>query len=469
MRQETDISNGMNRREFLKKCTAVGAGGFLLSNRAIEVSFSPDVGRPNVLFVFADQWRFCSLSHGENNDALVQTPHLDKLAEEGVHFSRCYTAHPRCSPNRGSLITGRYPHQTGMIDNSLMLPPGERCIAEVFSEAGYRTHYIGKWHMDGTAKPGYVPKNWRRRGFQTFIGFNRGHSYFNTGTFSDDGVPIGTQGEYEPTFQTDLAIDFITQNKDKSFFCFVSWGPPHGPLTPNPVFDIYNGADVVFRPNDTVQNGNRQAKYFGSCTSLDHEFGRLMDTLKQLGLEENTLVVFNSDHGDMGGSHGKSAKNEPEEESSHVPLIMRLPGKLKEGEVASNLINTVDLMPTILTICGLDTPSSCVGKDKSKAALRRSNMPDESVYIEESIKSWWRAVVKGKYKYVVYSDESASPEVPTMLFDLEADPYELNNLIEQPAHASLQADMAAEFQMWKQKTNDPFPDIPEAAQTMYEV
>jgi arylsulfatase A-like enzyme len=148
---------------------------------------------------------------------------------------------------------------------------------------------------------------------------------------------------------------------------------------------------------------------------------------------------------------------------------MRLSGKLKENHVASNLINTIDLMPTILSLCGLDITSTCVGKDKSKAALVSNSMPDESVYIQESIKSWWRAVVKGKYKYVVYSDAEASPEVPTMLFDLEADPYELNNLIDLPAHAAAQADMAAEFQMWKQKTNDPFPNIPEAAQTMYEV
>lgn len=457
----------MNRREFLRSSAIAGAGGFVLSNRGMNVSLNK--GRPNVLFVLTDQWRFCSLGHGENNDPVVQTPNLDKFAEEGVRWSRCYAAHPRCTPNRAALITGRFPHRTGMIDNDLMLPPGERCIAHSFSKAGYKTNYIGKWHMDGTAKPGFVPKNWRRCGFETFVGFNRGHSYFDTGTYTNDGIKVSAPGEYEPTLQTDYAIDFMTANRDKPFFCLVSWGPPHGPLTPNPEFDIYDESQIVFRPNDTVRNGSRQAKYFGSCTSLDHEFGRLMAALKQLGLEDNTLVVFTSDHGDMGGSHGKSNKNEPEEESSHVPLLMRLPGSFRKGSVARNLISTVDLMPTILSICGLEPPSTCTGTDKSAAALIGRSMPDQSVYIEESIISWWRAVVKGKYKYVVYSDETAGEPVPTMLFDLENDPYEMNNLINNPDFAQTKAQMQAEMDLWKQKTNDPFPAIPQAAKTMYSI
>ncbi len=194
-----------------------------------------------------------------------------------------------------------------------------------------------------------------------------------------------------------------------------------------------------------------------------------MAAVKQLGLEDNTLVVFNADHGDMGGSHGKSSKNEPEEESSHVPLLMRMPGRLKKAAVATNLISTIDLMPTILSICGLEVPSTCTGKDKSAAALIGRSMADESIYIEESIKSWWRAVVKGKYKYVVYSDETGSGPVPTMLFDLDKDPYEMDNLIVNAAFAQIRVDMQAEMDMWKQKTSDPFPAIPEAAKKMYSV
>jgi len=349
------------------------------------------------------------------------------------------------------MITGRFPHETGMITNSLMLPPDERCIAEVFGEAGYKTHYIGKWHMDGEAKPGFVPPNWRRRGT------NEGLKMSDVGKY--------TPGEYEPSFQTDLAIDFITENKDRPFFCFVSWGPPHTPYNPPEGFDMYNGEDVVFRPN--VVNGNRSslAKYFGLCTSLDHEFGRLGETLKRLGLDENTLVVFTSDHGDGHQSHGIAHKNAPEEESCHVPLIMRLPGRLKDGRTVDNLISTVDLMPTILSMCDLDVPGTCTGKDKSAAVGARRSLADESIYAEKA--GDWRAVIMGPHKLVAESIDGV--QTATKLFDLDNDPYEMSNLVGLSEHADLQAVLLAELEAWKQKTNDPFPATPAAAKKMYYV
>jgi len=458
----------MNRRDFLKNCAAVGAGGFVLSSRALQVNIGAK--RPNVLFVLADQWRDCSFSHGANHDELVQTPNLDKLAEQGVRWSRCYSAHPLCTPNRSAIITGRFPHETGMIQNNLMLPPDERCIAEVFSEAGYKTHYIGKWHMDGEAKPGFVPPKWRRRGFQTFIGFNRGHFYYDSPTFTNDGVKMSTigqytRGDYEPTFQTDLALDFIKQNKNRPFFCFLSWGPPHTPYKPPDDFDTYESEDVVSRPN--VVNGNRGslAKYFGLCTSLDHEFGRLMDALKQLGLDNNTLVVFTSDHGDGHQSHGIAHKNEPEEESCHVPLIMRLPGRLSTGRVVENLASSVDLMPTILSICNLQAPGTCTGKDKSAAAFIKQNLADESIYAEKA--GDWRAVIMGRHKFVVES--IGGVQTATKLFDLENDPYEMSNLVDLPEHDVLQKALQDELEAWKQKTDDPFPATPAMAEKMYYV
>ncbi|MBL7153838.1 MAG: sulfatase-like hydrolase/transferase [Phycisphaerae bacterium] len=456
----------MDRREFLKKSAAVGAGGFVLSNRALEVGIK--ARRPNVLFVLADQWRYCSAGHANHPDTLVQTPNLDKLAEQGVRWSRCYSAHPLCTPNRAAIITGRFPHETGMIGNSLMLPPSERCIADVFGEAGYRTHYIGKWHMDGEAKPGFVPQNWRRRGFQTFVGFNRGHFYYDSPTFSDDGVRMSatgeyTPGQYEPTFQTDLAIDFIKQNKDRPFFCFLSWGPPHTPYNPPEGFDMYNSEDVVFRPNVVGGNRSSLANYFGLCTSLDHEFGRLMQTLKQLRLDDNTLIVFTSDHGDGHQSHGIAHKNEPEEESCHVPLIMRLPGRFKAGREAENLISSIDLMPTILSICSLQVPRTCTGKDKS-AALLGQEAADESIYAEKA--GDWRAVLMGAHKFVVESVDGV--QTATKLFDLANDPYEMSNLVGLAQHGDLQARLLAELNAWKEKTDDPFPATPAKAKIMYD-
>ena len=357
-----------------------------------------------------------------------------------------------------------------MIQNNLMLPPDERCIAQVFNEAGYRTHHIGKWHMDGEAKPGFVPPNWRRRGFATFEGFNRGHFYYDSPTFTNDGVRMSDTGQYasgqfEPMFQTDLAVNFIEQNKTRPFFCYLSWGPPHTPYTPPDTFDIYDPDDIVFRPNVVDGNRNSLAGYFGLCTSLDHEFGRLMETLKQLRLEDDTLVVFTADHGDCIQSHGIAHKNHPAEESCRVPLFMRLPNRLKEGRQVDNLISSIDLMPTILSICGLQVPGTCTGKDKSAAALLRQSLADESVYAEKA--GDWRAVIMGRHKLVVQSIDGV--QTVTELFDLADDPYEMSNLVDLPEYAALKAALLTELTAWKQRTGDPFPATPSKAKNMYDM
>jgi arylsulfatase A-like enzyme len=474
----------MNRREFLKRCSlaagsvaALGSGALAGGVKFDNATLGVRVGgkRYNVLFVLVDQWRFCSLSHGAHHDKLVHTPNLDKLAKQGAHWSRCYAAQPVCTPNRSAIITGRFPHETGMYQNDLMLPPSERCLSQDFTDAGYNCHYIGKWHMNGGGKTwpnGYLPKDWHRRGFTTFEGFNRGHNYwyYNSFMMTDDGTEMSTLGlypsnTYEPTFQTDFAINFIKQNKNHPFFCYVSWGPPHTPYNDHPADISYDAADVVARPNVTNVSAAQSSldDYFAHCTALDIEFGRLMDTLEKEGLADNTLVVFTSDHGDAHYSHGLTAKNHPEEESSHIPLLMRLPDKIKPGTIADNLFSSVDLMPTILSLCGLSVPDTCTGKDKSAAMF--GGMPDESIYvIGHWVTDFWRMVLKDKYKLVI---RIATPNVPSDLYDLEADPYELTNLIDQPAYAAVQTDLWNEYQSWYTRTGDVFPDNPEKALKEY--
>ncbi len=476
----------MNRREFLKSCfgatmaatffdSSAGAGGLLFSNKTTTLRLGRK--RFNVLFVLVDQWRFCAMSHGAHHDRLVWTPNLDKLAKQGVHWSRCYATHPVCTPNRSTIITGRWPWQTGMNANNLMLPPSERCIAHEFTDAGYNCHYIGKWHMDGEGKfngAGYVPPGWRRRGFTKFEGFNRGHNYWYSNSFmmTDDGRQMKYLGyyppdTYEPTFQTDIAIDFMRQNTNNPFFCFVSWGPPHTPYGEHPDTYTYNAADVVVRPNvpaGSVSNARSSLKdYFSHCTAMDHDFGRLMKTLDEEGLADNTLVVFTADHGDMHRSHGLTYKGKPEEESWHIPLIMRLPGEIKPGQVVGNLISSADLMPTILSICGLNVPATCTGKDKS-AAMGAQGLADESIY--GGTQANWRGVVKGDYKLVM--EVADGSEVPSKMYNLADDPYELTNLVNKPEHAATQVDLTAEITMWKTRTSDSFPQKPWNAEKWYE-
>ena len=475
----------MNRREFLKKCSFAAGGMALSSSHALAggiefanktLGFRIGAKRYNLLFVLVDQWRFCSLSHGAHHDQLVKTPNLDIVAKEGAHWGRCYATHPVCTPNRSTIITGRWPWQTGMNANSLMLPPWERCIAQEFTDAGYNCHYIGKWHMNGGGKAypaGYVPPDWHRRGFTTFEGFNRGHNYWYHNSFmmTDDGVEMSTLGlypdnTYEPTFQADLAIKFMKHNKKHPFFCYLSWGPPHTPYGAHPDEYSYNAADVVVRPNVPPERvGAAQGSlndYFAHCTAMDHEIGRLMDTLEKEGLADNTLVVFTADHGDMHRSHDMTYKGKPEEESWHIPLIMRLPGKIKPGQVVDNLISSGDLMPTIMSVCGLDAPTTCTGKDKS-AAMSDVGMPDESIY--GGVRASWRAVVKGDYKLVIEGD--GVTEIPVKMYNLKTDPYEMTNLINDADYNTIKADLLAEIGIWKTKTDDSFPVAPWNAQSSY--
>ncbi|MBN1342294.1 MAG: sulfatase-like hydrolase/transferase [Phycisphaerae bacterium] len=456
-----------NRRTFLKHAAATTTG-LALSSRTQSSSAAEASRRPpNVLFILADQWRFSAFSHG--GDPLVKTPCFDRLAEQGARWTRAYSANPVCTPNRAAIVTGRFPHQTGMIHNSLMLPPTERSIADVFRQAGYATHYIGKWHMDGQDKPGFVPKGWRRRGFETFIGFNRGHSYYKSDMFDDDGKPMKPRG-YEPTFQTDLAIQFMKQHQDRPFFCYLSWGPPHMPYKPPPQFDRFKPDQLEWRPNvppDMRANPKTRrelAGYYGLCESLDHEMGRLMAALDDMSLTDDTLIVFTSDHGDMHGSHGKRYKGDPREESLHIPLLMRLPSRIKPSQKPETLVSSIDLMPTILSLCGRKAPKSCTGRDLSSAVLGGSAPDVKSVYAEGRMQlaTAWRTIVTPKHKLVIDTALKV-----TQLSDLENDPYEMTNLAGQRQHAALQRKLLDELRDWSMRTGDTFPKTPTSARKEY--
>ena len=410
------------------------------------------------------------MSHGENNDGVVKTPNLDKFAKESVEWTRCYSTHPLCTPNRSAIMTGRWPWETGMNTNNLMLPPHEKCMAHPFADKGHKTCYIGKWHMDGTAKPGFVPPGWRRRGFQTFIGFNRGHEYMNSKTFSDDGKKLqGWKGHYEPQKQTELAIDFIKKNKKHPFFCFLSWGPPHTPYAAHPKNFSYNPRSIKLRPNvpksDHAKATKTLSNYYAHCTALDDLFGKLMKELDSLGLKNNTIVVFTADHGDMHLSHNLLYKQHPQEESWHVPLIMRLPGSGKSGIKVDAPISSADLMPTLLPLCGLNTPSTCTGKDKSEAIFSpNSKLKQESIYGgKEDV---WRGVIKGDYKLVVEKPKKGK-ETPTMLYNLKTDPYEMKNLVDDSKFKRKKKELLQELAAWKKKTKDPFPKAPVDAKKRY--
>lgn len=468
----------LDRRSFLG---TVAIGGSQAARAA-------DQNPPNLLFVLADQWR--SSAFGFGSDGVVRTPHFDRLARQGANWSRAYAANPVCSPNRACILTGRFSHQTGMVRNDLQLPPSEVCWPEAFREAGYATHYVGKWHLDGEPKPGFVPAGWRRRGFQTFEGFNRGHVYHSPWGFDDRGEPLAERfGEapdeyYEPTAQTDAAIAFMKRNRQRPFACYLSWGPPHTPFRPPRSFRRYEAGEIELRANVPEEHRARAVKdlvgYYGLCESLDHELGRLAAFLDETGLADNTLLVFTSDHGELAGSHGKYRKGEPEDESLRVPLLMRLPGRIPVASAPETLVSSVDLMPTLLSLCSLPAPTTCAGRDLSGVVLPDRESPEvESVYCEGKVSASrsappnanspeqgpWRAIVTQRYKLVVRGDYTDLRG----LFDLREDPWELRNLANDSRLRTVQSDLLAELRNWGLATEDSFPRKPRAAQVEYKV
>lgn len=481
MKTSTHSSIRIKRRSFL------GGMGALALPWAVDPAQATGSQKPNLLFVLVDQWRFCAFSHGEVNDALVQTPNLDRFANEGLRWRKAYSTSPLCTPERSTLVTGRYPHQTGMTVNNVMIPPGNRCLAEIFREAGYATHYIGKTHYDGKGRydivdsegnrgwmPGDKSRRWRRRGFTTYQGFNRGHAYMPTSAATvemrdDDGrVMTEVIGRYEPEFQRELAETFIENNRTRPWCCFLSWGPPHTPYGTVPAeYKTYTVTETDRRPNVPAGNPGATdlANYFAQCTALDDQFGRLMQFMEEKGLKDNTLVVFTADHGDMHLSHGLTTKTKPQEESMHIPLFMQWPGTVPSGHVSDTLIGGVDIMPTLLGLCGLPVPKTCAGIDKSTAA-RGLAMPEiESIYCEQN--NPWRAIVTNRYKLVVLGTAALTLASVNHLYDLDNDPYELNNLTDDPAHAELKQQLLNRLVQWIADTEDTYPAYPPKAREMY--
>jgi arylsulfatase A-like enzyme len=414
---------------------------------AASAALSAFQARPNVLFLLADQWRPQTLPAAGDPDLVA--PNLKRLAGSGVHFRRAYASNPVCTPSRASVITGRFPHACRMPRNNLRLQVDEPSIATQFKADGYSTGYIGKWHLDGEERPGFVPPGPRRRGFDYWAAFNRGHQYYDSVYFRDEPEPLRGEG-FEPEYQTSLAIDFLRRNKANPFFLYLSWGPPHTPRRPPPKFAlVYDPRQFRLRENVPPEWQEKArtelAGYYGLCSALDYQLGRLLIALEEEGLAENTLVVFTADHGDMLGSHGLDFKGVHYEESAGIPLLIRFPGRMQPGGKSDVLLSNVDLMPTLLSLCGAEALDGVQGRDLSSLLLGGDEERPESVFCYGKLETpdEWRMVVRGVDKLV--TDASSTP---THLYNLAQDPYEQNNLVADPRHRRRRDEMQAHMREW---------------------
>lgn len=432
-------------------------------------SDAPD--RPlNILLLFPDQMRAQAMGCMGNPD--VKTPNLDRLASQGVLFENHFANSPVCCPARAIILTGKYAHANGMIANDLRLRESETSVAEVFGEAGYRTGFVGKWHLDGGPRqPGWVPPGPRRQGFEFWAANQVSHAHFDTHYFRDtpDPIPIKT---FEASAWTDLGIEFLRQAEEdpRPFFLTVQMGPPHDPyLAPEEYMARYDPDALTLRPNFAGDESDRElepnpyvktpgrkeiAAYYAMVTAVDDQIGRILDELDILGLSGNTVVIVSSDHGDMLGSHGARLKRKPWEESIRVPGIVRHPQSVA-GRSTPALFSHVDIAPTLLSLCNLPVPDSMQGTDLSPVILGESDAGPEAAYFQifgpflaGGVEHGWRGIRTERYMY------ARTEEAPWVLYDLQADPYELRNLVDDPESASLREEMEVLLARWMERTGD---------------
>ena len=457
------------------------------------------MNKPNLLYIFADQWRYEAMGYVKEDQVI--TPNIDRFAGESMCFSNAYSTFPLCSPHRASLMTGKYPFSVGMwtnckigLEEKIMLKPQETCIGNVLKDHGYKTGYIGKWHLDASElnfnpHPESGAKNWdaytppgeRRQGFDYWLSYGADDEHLDPHYWTDSPKQI-KPGKWSAEYETDRAIDYIRDRKDGEapFALFVSYNPPHLPyeLVPDRYYEKFKDLPVCWRENvpeemrtEKLETITRQ--YFAAVHGIDEQFGRIMEYLRQQGLEENTLVVLSADHGEMLGSHGLMSKNVWYEESVHIPLMMRQKGRIAAGEY-EGIFASPDHMPTLLELLELPVPETCQGFSHKKAMFG----PDEKVPQDMFICSYpggaemvaefekqglthkaygWRGIKTHRYTYVVSNGYAPGEDVKEYLYDDLNDRYQLNpRMIERETKEELVLEFRRKLAEYLEAAQDPF-------------
>lgn len=450
------------RRDFIK-AMALGTAGFALEtgDGLAESSVAGKTRRPNLLFIFADQLGYQRCRYA--GDKKARTPNIDKLASQAVNFHNAVSNMPVCSAYRASLFTGKYATSTGMVINELRMRTDHECFGHVLTRSGYQTAYIGKWHLYANQlgnhydpKNSFVPPGPHRLGFDGYwAAYNFHHNYYSAYYHTDtlEKIFYG-DNVYEPDAQTNMMIEFIQRasKSNKPFGAFLSYGTPHDPWVENNVPEQYIGMfKHVSLPNPPnykdkddkyADNWGRlkpqQRKmleiwrrlYYAMVTNLDWNIVRLLNSLEQAGLSDNTIVVFSSDHGEMFGAHGRRAKNIFYEEAARIPFLIRWPKKIPAGTVSDACLSTVDIMPTILSLMGLLIPKDVEGMDLSHCALGGKGTEPQAAFLQNTGACAafedgheWRALRDKQYTYAIYRVDKSE-----LLFDNKNDPYQINNL-----------------------------------------
>ena len=421
---------------------------------------SPRPGRrPNVIVFFTDQQRWDT--SGLHGNPLGLMPNFDRVATANTHVGRSFTCQPVCGPARACLQTGLYASNTGCHTNGIPLSQDHRSLAHYFQEAGYATGYIGKWHLYENESPGPVPAE-QRFGYEHWLASNIlefTSTEYDTVLYDRDEQPVKLPG-YRVDAITDAVIRYIDGHQADPFFLFISYIEPHHQNhvddypPPDGYREPYTGRWV---PPDLAALGGSAHQhlggYFGQVKRLDEAFGRLLDALKSLGLDDDTVILFTSDHGSHFRTRNGEYKRSCHEASIRVPTLLAGPGFRGGGQV-QELVSLVDMPPTLLDAAGIAIPKKMEGRS-ILPLLRgeREGWPEE-VFVQISEAQVGRAVRTKRWKYGVDAGggtaagskprdpSGAEAYVEEFLYDLQHDPYELRNLIGLESHRPVAEVMA---------------------------
>jgi arylsulfatase A-like enzyme len=411
------------------------------------------------------------------------TPHLDRLAAEGMKFTSAYTVAPICVPSRMGIMSGRFPARFGIYDNVYspqqnQLWMQQTTLADVLRKSGYRTANIGKWHLSGHGRSGFDFKPPHERGFDEFVGITGGMASFWKGT---ELVRL-KNGKYErfksPDYLTDFfgaeACEFIQRNKAHPFFLYLAFNAPHAPL---------HGLDEDQAAIEAAHISPDRRKYAAMIRSIDRNIGRVMDKLRELGLAENTMTVFLNDNGGGGNNASdhtrNTARNVPHrghkfdvlEGGVRIPFILHWPGQVPAGKAIDGIVSSTDIFPTFAKVAGADMPADLDGVDLMPFVKGvKTGTPHETLCWQQRV--WQRpnerkpgptypspaynlAVHRGPWKAIKLDQpfDGTNDTRAWELYDLTRDPGELNDLATE--HPEIVQELSTAFFDWQKQMPKP--------------
>jgi N-acetylglucosamine-6-sulfatase len=418
----------------------------------------------NIVFILSDDHRYDLMGFHPNAPEWLETPALDRMAAQGAHIQNAFVTTALCSPSRASILTGRYAHRHGVVDNTSPIPRGTVFFPEYLHRAGYRTAYIGKWHM-GEDTESDMP----RPGFDYWISF-RGQGVYSNPTLNVNGQRRQVQG-YTTDILTDSAIAWLDRQRreraDRPFFLFLSHKAVHAEFEPAPrhagryadrrprypesmantesnyrekpkwVYEqrfSWHGVDYMYHGQFDFDTFYR--RYTETLLALDESVGRVLAYLDRNGLSRNTLVIYMGDNGFLLGEHGLIDKRNAYEESMRVPMLAYAPGWIAAGSKITSVVRNIDIAPTMLELAGVQSGHDMDGRS-FLPALRGQPLAEEGEFLYEY---FWEyafphtpttlALRGDRYKYIFYHGVWDLQE----LYDLQTDPAERFNLIRIPEH-----------------------------------